>query len=173
MLSFRFGIHHFSGHYGDELLEKYCSYNRVNADDRFNGGSAFLYPNAVTGHEYYLIEPVEYVRDNSWIMGLSADVPIASRFSVRVYHHQRLAVLKLLVSCGCACAGRQTCPISRSNLVPPGEQPLPKRTCFSHMAAAKPCDLSLRHAFPATVLDILKKRIVTCIAISDAWRNLF
>lgn len=32
------------------------------------------------------------------------------------------------------------------------------------MAAAKPCDLSLRHAFPATVLDILKKRIVTCIA---------
>ncbi|MGP1419851.1 MAG: hypothetical protein ACTTJZ_08640 [Sphaerochaetaceae bacterium] len=41
------------------------------------------------------------------------------------------------------------------------------------MAAAKPCDLSLRHAFPATVLDILKKRIVTCIAISDAWRNLF
>ena len=132
-----------------------------------------LNPNAVTGHEYYLIEPVEYVRDNSWIMGLSADVPIASRFSVRVYHHQRLAVLKLLVSCGCACAGRQTCPISRSNLVPPGERPLPKRTCFSHMAAAKPCDLSLRHAFPATVLDILKKRIVTCIAISDAWRNLF
>ncbi|MGP1419850.1 MAG: hypothetical protein ACTTJZ_08635 [Sphaerochaetaceae bacterium] len=44
-----------------------------------------LNPNAVTGHEYYLIEPVEYVRDNSWIMGLSADVPIASRFSVRVY----------------------------------------------------------------------------------------
>lgn len=90
MLSFRFGIHHFSGHYGDELLEKYFSYNRVNAGDRFNGGSAFQYPNGVPGHEYYLIGPVEYVRDNSWIMGLSADVPIASRFSVRVYGEAEL-----------------------------------------------------------------------------------
>lgn len=89
-LSFRFGIHHFSGHYGDEMLDKYYTYNQVNNADRFNEAALFNYANAETGYDYYLEDPVEYVRDNSWIFGMSADVPTNGNFSLRVYGEAEL-----------------------------------------------------------------------------------
>lgn len=90
LVTFRFGLHHFSGHYGDEMLSKYFAYNHVNTDVMFNGGALFDYVNAEAGHEYYLIDPVEYVRDNSLIFGVSSTVPVSNRFSIRVYAESEL-----------------------------------------------------------------------------------
>lgn len=82
-VSFRFGIHHFSGHYGDEMLEKYYEYNQVDFAKTYKSGSLFNYakthPEADASKEYYLNGPVEYVRDNSWILAVSADLPIGFR----------------------------------------------------------------------------------------------
>lgn len=82
-VSFRFGIHHFSGHYGDEMLEKYYEYNQVDFSKTYKSGSLFNYakthPEADASKEYYLNGPVEYVRDNSWILAVSADLPIGFR----------------------------------------------------------------------------------------------
>jgi len=90
-VSLRFGMHHFSGHYGDELLEKFYSYNEVNAEEPYNGGSLFNYAKthsseAKDGKKYYLNGLVEYVRDNSWIAGISADLP----WGFRVYGEAEL-----------------------------------------------------------------------------------
>lgn len=89
-VSLRFGMHHFSGHYGDELLEKFYSYNEVNAEETYNGGSLFNYAkthsSADSSKEYYLNGLVEYVRDNSWIAGISADLP----WGFRVYGEAEL-----------------------------------------------------------------------------------
>lgn len=74
----RFGMHHFSGHYGDEVIAKFNAYNGVDYSKTYEGGSYIANYNELyggqPGKEYYLVEPVEYVRDNSWLLGLSADV---------------------------------------------------------------------------------------------------
>ncbi len=89
-VTFRFGLHHFSGHYGDEMLEKYYTYNEVNFQKRYNSGSLFNYAktssDADSSKEYYLNGPVEYVRDNSWIFAVSADIP----FGFRIYGEAEL-----------------------------------------------------------------------------------
>lgn len=90
ILSVRFGMHHFSGHYGDEMLVDYFETNKVNASEQFKSGSLFEYAKAKDGKDYYLINPVEYVRDNSWLLGVSADLPSKSRLSVRVYGEAEL-----------------------------------------------------------------------------------
>lgn len=91
MVSVRVGLHHFSGHYGDELLEKYYRTNGVNSTIEYKGGSLFDYAkshpeDAKSGKQYYLVSPVEYVRDNSLIAGISADLP----FGIRVYGEAEL-----------------------------------------------------------------------------------
>lgn len=90
-VTFRFGLHHFSGHYGDEILEQFYSYNNVDFTSSY-GGSSYLFDYAKThsdadsSKEYYLAGLVEYVRDNSWLMGLSADLP----WGFRVYGEAEL-----------------------------------------------------------------------------------
>jgi hypothetical protein len=49
-----FGMHHFSGHLGDELIEDLK--DSIAADSSFAG---------------YRFQPLEYVRDNSWVFGVS------------------------------------------------------------------------------------------------------
>lgn len=85
LVTIRAGLHHFSGHYGDEILDQYYSFNGVNFNRTYRSGSLIekygeLY-GGTDGHEYYLVEPVEYVRDNSWIIALQADMP----FGLMVY----------------------------------------------------------------------------------------
>lgn len=89
LLTFRIGLHHFSGHYGDEMLNKYYAYNAVDASTRFNDGALFTYANARDGYDYYLVSPVEYVRDNSWIFGVATEIP-ANKFSVYMYGEAEL-----------------------------------------------------------------------------------
>lgn len=89
-VSSRFGIHHFSGHYGDEMLEKFYGYNEVNFAKTYKSGSLFNYAkthtDADTTKEYYLNGSVEYVRDNSWILAVSADLP----YGFRIYGEAEL-----------------------------------------------------------------------------------
>lgn len=68
----RAGLHHFSGHYGDETLENLYSFNQVD----FKTGVIQNYTGAKAeaGKEYVLLSEVEYVRDNSYLLGISADV---------------------------------------------------------------------------------------------------
>lgn len=85
IVTVRGGLHHFSGHYGDEILEEYYSYNGINFNRTYNSGALIekygeLY-GGTEGHEYYLVQPVEYVRDNSWIVAVQADMP----FGLMVY----------------------------------------------------------------------------------------
>ncbi len=82
----RVGMHHFSGHYGDEVLQDYYIYNGVDystkaytGTDYYDEAGALIanYHSLYGGNEsnqYYLIKPVEYVRDNSWLISLQADV---------------------------------------------------------------------------------------------------
>lgn len=79
-VSLRFGLHHFSGHYGDELLEKLYTYHRVNfekdatlPDYDHNSNSTDTY--------YTLNGLVEYVRDNSYLASVSVDLP----YQLRLY----------------------------------------------------------------------------------------
>ncbi len=78
MITLRGGVHHFSGHYGDEVINKYYAYNAVDHGTTYGGGSLIKnYQDLYGGEadkEYYLIEPVEYVRDNSWLLAIQADV---------------------------------------------------------------------------------------------------
>jgi hypothetical protein len=53
-ISLRFGIHHFSGHYGDELLYDFYAANPDLAPGEINPGVL-----------------LEYTRDNSWLAGIS------------------------------------------------------------------------------------------------------
>ena len=90
-VSFRFGMHHFSGHYGDELLQKFYEYNGVNFKSTYKSGALFDYAKthpdeAVSGKEYYLNGLVEYVRDNSWTLAVSADLP----WGFRIYGEAEL-----------------------------------------------------------------------------------
>lgn len=79
IVSVRFGMHHFSGHYGDELLEKFYNYNNVD----FSGAIPTI---MYEGTEYYFNGMVEYVRDNSWLAGVSVDLP----WGFRVYGEAEL-----------------------------------------------------------------------------------
>jgi len=54
VLALRFGLHHFSGHYGDEILDRLWAYNPG------------LDPNSIN-------RMVEYTRDNSWLGGVSIE----------------------------------------------------------------------------------------------------
>ncbi len=89
-VSFRFGMHHFSGHYGDEMLQKYYEYNGVDFSKTYNSGALFDYAKthkeADSTKEYYLNGLVEYVRDNSWTLAVSADLP----WGFRVYGEAEL-----------------------------------------------------------------------------------
>lgn len=72
----RVGIHHFSGHYGDEVLELLYSTNGIRFEDE---GDPKIGKGDFEG--YTFVCPVEYVRDNSWFVSASADLP----FGFRVY----------------------------------------------------------------------------------------
>lgn len=84
MITLRAGMHHFSGHYGDEILDEYYAYNGVDftskayAGTDYEGGALIKYYQQLYGgdsdKEYYLTAPVEYVRDNSWLLSIQADV---------------------------------------------------------------------------------------------------
>ncbi len=78
--SLRFGIHHFSGHYGDEILQDLYSYNKVDFNDNGMIGN-YTGDKGESGHQYRLLSQTEYVRDNSWIIGAQAELP----WGVRVY----------------------------------------------------------------------------------------
>ncbi|MHC1691568.1 MAG: hypothetical protein AB9828_00885 [Sphaerochaetaceae bacterium] len=59
VLAVRFGFHHFSGHYGDEILDRLWSYT-----DEDN-------PNPLLPNDIKRL--VEYTRDNSWLGGVSIE----------------------------------------------------------------------------------------------------
>jgi len=71
-LTLRFGLHHFSGHYGDEILETYYSTNSAVFEP-------FMSTIDVNGKTMNLSGPVQYVRDNSYLMSLSCDGPLGLR----------------------------------------------------------------------------------------------
>lgn len=73
----RFGIHHFSGHYGDETLDKFYNTNQVDFSD--NGKINADFEGKDPAFDYYIHNLVEYVRDNYWIVGASADLPYGFR----------------------------------------------------------------------------------------------
>jgi hypothetical protein len=89
-VTFRFGIHHFSGHYGDEILQTYYAYNEADFTDMYNFSALFdyakTYSDADKTKKYYLSGPVEYVRDNSWMLAVSADLP----WGFRIYGEAEL-----------------------------------------------------------------------------------
>lgn len=69
-ISIRAGLHHFSGHYGDEMLDKLYLRNKINY-----AGSPEFATVTVDGKNYYVSGLVEYVRDNSWLLGIRTDLP--------------------------------------------------------------------------------------------------
>jgi len=70
-VSLRLGIHHFSGHYGDEVLDGFYEHNFP------DGGTSFTQ----NGTFYQFNNLVEYVRDNSLLAGISVQTP----WFVRIY----------------------------------------------------------------------------------------
>lgn len=74
IVSLRFGLHHFSGHYGDEMLEKFYAKNGID----FSSSDPEL---TINGTAYKYIGLMEYVRDNSYLMGVSVQTP----WFVRIY----------------------------------------------------------------------------------------
>lgn len=78
-LTFKAGIHHFSGHYGDETLDRFYDTNQVDFSD--NGKINADFASKDPEYDYYLNNLVEYVRDNYWIIGTSVDLP----YGFRVY----------------------------------------------------------------------------------------
>ncbi len=89
-VTFRFGLHHFSGHYGDEMIADYYKYNEVDNSSIYNSSALFNYAkthsDANETKEYYLSGPVEYVRDNSWLLAISANLP----YGFRIYTEAEL-----------------------------------------------------------------------------------
>lgn len=79
MFTVRGGMHHFSGHYGDEIIDSFYERNRIDFNDNRRINADF--EGRESGKEYYLHNLVEYVRDNYWIVGASLDLP----FGFRVY----------------------------------------------------------------------------------------
>lgn len=78
VVTLRGGMHHFSGHYGDEILDNFYSRNGVDFNDSRKINANF--DGKEDGKEYYIHNLVEYVRDNSWIIGASVDLPFGLRF---------------------------------------------------------------------------------------------
>jgi len=78
VFTIRGGMHHFSGHYGDEILDDFYERNRVD----FNNGRKINadFEGREEGKDYYIHNLVEYVRDNYWIVGASVDLPFGLRF---------------------------------------------------------------------------------------------
>lgn len=77
MYTLRFGMHHFSGHYGDEILEQFYECNKIDFNNSGEIGADFEGKNP--NYTYRLNYTVEYVRDNYWITGLSVDLPYGFR----------------------------------------------------------------------------------------------
>lgn len=81
----RFGMHHFSGHYGDETLDLFYNNNLIDFNEFSPNGESGKINSDFAGknpsYDYYLHNLVEYVRDNYWIIGASADLP----YGFRVY----------------------------------------------------------------------------------------
>lgn len=78
MYTLKGGIHHFSGHYGDETLDRFYNNNQV---DFSNGGKINAdFDGKNPAYDYYLHNLVEYVRDNYWMVGASVDLPFGLRF---------------------------------------------------------------------------------------------
>ncbi len=84
-VSLRFGLHHFSGHYGDELLEKLYTYHEVDFSHKvdFNNEAELTTYNSdpASTYTYTLNGLVEYVRDNSYLASVSVDLP----YQLRLY----------------------------------------------------------------------------------------
>lgn len=80
MVTVRVGIHHFSGHYGDETLSDFYSYNQIDFNQDGLIGK-YTGSKAQAGHSYRFLSATEYVRDNSWIIGIQGDLP----YGFRVY----------------------------------------------------------------------------------------
>ncbi len=78
LVTIRGGMHHFSGHYGDEILNNFYERNRVDFNDSKKITADFEGKEA--DKEYYIHNLVEYVRDNYWIIGASVDLPFGLRF---------------------------------------------------------------------------------------------
>ncbi len=90
-VTLRFGMHHFSGHYGDEVLNSFYRYNKVNFSKQYKGSysvydGAYAFTYKGNSEKYYLAGLVEYVRDNSWLLSLSVDLP----WGFRVYGEAEL-----------------------------------------------------------------------------------
>lgn len=71
----RFGIHHFSGHYGDEVLEQMYATNGIQFTKEGKDGKI----TAGEYKDYTFVGPVEYVRNDSWFVSASADLPLGFR----------------------------------------------------------------------------------------------
>lgn len=78
IITLRFGMHHFSGHYGDETLGDFYNYNKIDFTNNSLIGN-YTGSKSVEGHTYSFQSAVEYVRDNSWIIGLQAELPLGFR----------------------------------------------------------------------------------------------
>ena len=80
IVTIRLGIHHFSGHYGDETLSDFYSYNGIDFNKEGLIGN-YTGSKAVDGHSYKFLSATEYVRDNSWLIGIQGELP----YGFRVY----------------------------------------------------------------------------------------
>lgn len=78
IVTIRAGIHHFSGHYGDETLSDFYSYNKIDFNKNGLIGN-YTGSKAVEGHSYRFLSATEYVRDNSWLIGIQGDLPYGFR----------------------------------------------------------------------------------------------
>lgn len=78
IFTLRGGMHHFSGHYGDEIIDNFYERNKVDFNNKRKINANF--EGKEEGKEYYIHNLVEYVRDNYWIIGASIDLPFGLRF---------------------------------------------------------------------------------------------
>ncbi len=78
IFTIRAGIHHFSGHYGDETLLDFYSYNKIDFNKSGLIGN-YTGSKAVADHSYRFLSATEYVRDNSWLIGIQGDLPYGFR----------------------------------------------------------------------------------------------
>lgn len=68
------GVHHFSGHYSDETIDKFYDYNKINvATKEITNVTDFLKKDSDSDYSYFFNGCVEYVRDNSYLIGLSKE----------------------------------------------------------------------------------------------------
>lgn len=94
--SLKFGMHHFSAHWGDELLEKF--YDKYKAGAVKDSGTP-IYTDPETSTEYYYKGMIEYVRDNSWLIGVSADLSKGFRVYSELEIPQNPSWLRPFIHC--------------------------------------------------------------------------